>query len=700
MADLHKYTSKEVLNKVLLDSSGSSVAAFSHTSAEALNAALDATNSRLNVSLAGGTITGDVTITGDLTVNSGTSSLVFDESVVGDMSIKGADGGVLYLQTSDTEVEDNEVLGKIAFQAPNEAGGTDAILIGASIHGEAEDTFANDNNSTGLVFSTNTSAAATERMRITSAGNVGIGTSAPVGNLFIKSDLDAADDASMDKFAINIVNEANDANEEVGIGFRISDSTPFANYSPGGAITFERTGSTSQGQIHLKAKGSTSALSLTTAMTIDATSNVFPSTGTSTTSTVFGKLAGDDLAAGAVQNTFIGENAGHENKLGDYNTAIGYNAFSASYVSDLEDVDCSDNVFIGAASGSGTWVTAESKQNVAVGSSTMTGAMNNCNFNTVVGYLSGGALTTADGNTCIGWSSNKLATDASWNTSMGSYSLFQNRSGLKNVAIGYGTMYGYVETTNTKGFNTAVGSEAGFYLGVNAERNTFVGSKSGQGVSSTVLVGGDNTCIGEQSGLLLQGAAHSNTFVGGTAGNTTTIGVENTLLGFACDAQDADAENQVVIGNNLTGTKDNAVFIGNDTSHIENDFNSDATWNHSSDRRQKKDIKDDSLGLSFINDLRTVTYKHKSPSEFPQEWDAYNPDDKEPMGGDKVIHGFIAQEVKEALDKADVDTFQGWDGGSDGRQRVSFEAFVMPLIRAVQELSAKVDELDKKCNCK
>ena len=61
---INKFTSKEVLNKVLLDSSGDAVNAFSHTTQEALNAALDATNSRLNVSLKGGTISGDVTIAG------------------------------------------------------------------------------------------------------------------------------------------------------------------------------------------------------------------------------------------------------------------------------------------------------------------------------------------------------------------------------------------------------------------------------------------------------------------------------------------------------------------------------------------------------------------------------------------------------------------------------------------------------------
>ena len=63
------------------------------------------------------------------------------------------------------------------------------------------------------------------------------------------------------------------------------------------------------------------------------------------------------------------------------------------------------------------------------------------------------------------------------------------------------------------------------------------------------------------------------------------------------------------------------------------------------------------------------------------------------MGGDKVIHGLIAQEVKQALDKQGVDTFSGWDENPDGRQNVSFEAFVLPLIKAVQELSAEVNEL-------
>ena len=68
------------------------------------------------------------------------------------------------------------------------------------------------------------------------------------------------------------------------------------------------------------------------------------------------------------------------------------------------------------------------------------------------------------------------------------------------------------------------------------------------------------------------------------------------------------------------------------------------------------------------------------------------------MGGDKTIHGLIAQEVKQALDNQDVDTFGGWSVGDDGRQRISAEKMVMPLINAVKELSSENKKLKNKLN--
>ena len=83
--------------------------------------------------------------------------------------------GKLLLATSLTDINANDVIGKIDFQAPHEAGGTDAITIAASIQAIAQSTFAADSNATDMIFYTGHSEAATEKFRITSQGELGIG---------------------------------------------------------------------------------------------------------------------------------------------------------------------------------------------------------------------------------------------------------------------------------------------------------------------------------------------------------------------------------------------------------------------------------------------------------------------------------------------------------------------------------------------
>ena len=78
--------------------------------------------------------------------------------------------GKLLLSTALTDINDGDVIGSIGFKAPLEAGGTDAILVGASIHAEADATFSSSVNSTDLVFATGDSDTATEKFRIDSTG--------------------------------------------------------------------------------------------------------------------------------------------------------------------------------------------------------------------------------------------------------------------------------------------------------------------------------------------------------------------------------------------------------------------------------------------------------------------------------------------------------------------------------------------------
>ena len=46
-----------------------------------------------------------------------------------DINVKTSDGGILNLQTSDTTVVANDVIGAVNFQAPDEGSGTDSILL-------------------------------------------------------------------------------------------------------------------------------------------------------------------------------------------------------------------------------------------------------------------------------------------------------------------------------------------------------------------------------------------------------------------------------------------------------------------------------------------------------------------------------------------------------------------------------------------
>jgi len=78
--------------------------------------------------------------------------------------------GKLLLSTSLTDINDGDVIGRIDFQAPLEAGATDSRVVGATILAEADATFSSSVNSTDLVFLTGDSGAATEKLRIDSTG--------------------------------------------------------------------------------------------------------------------------------------------------------------------------------------------------------------------------------------------------------------------------------------------------------------------------------------------------------------------------------------------------------------------------------------------------------------------------------------------------------------------------------------------------
>ena len=127
----------------------------------------------------------------------------------------------------------------------------------------------------------------------------------------------------------------------------------------------------------------------------------------------------------------------------------------------------------------------------------------------------------------------------------------------------------------------------------------------------------------------------------------------------------------------------------------------------SSDERDKLDVVESPLGLDFINDLRPVAYRWKVGEKTPivdgdgrLVLDENGNKTYEIREGVRKNYGLISQEVKQAVDNSGVDDFAGWvqDDMSDpdSHQSLSYEQFIAPLIKSVQELSAEVQTLKAK----
>ena len=93
----------------------------------------------------------------------------------GQLYIKDMDTGdgseaQIILQSGDTDIAANDILGTINFQAPDESTGTDAQLVAAGISAISEGDFSSSSNATKLSFKTASSDTAAETMSLSSAG--------------------------------------------------------------------------------------------------------------------------------------------------------------------------------------------------------------------------------------------------------------------------------------------------------------------------------------------------------------------------------------------------------------------------------------------------------------------------------------------------------------------------------------------------
>ena len=181
--------------------------------------------------------------------------------------------------------------------------------------------------------------------------------------------------------------------------------------------------------------------------------------------------------------------------------------------------------------------------------------------------------------------------------------------------------------------------------------------------------------------------------VGTAAGDGVTTGDNNSGFGAGV-AFDVDADNQTAIGYGATTDSANDIAIGNTSV---DEVKGQVDFTTFSDERIKTNIIDNDLGLDFINMLKPRKFNKVCPAEYPDS--IRKPNDEGAVFTDaqknKVWDGLIAQEVKSAIDSCDT-TFSGWNEESNSKQMITYSTLIMPLIKAIQELSVQVEELKSK----
>ena len=403
----------------------------------------------------------------------------------------------------------------------------------------------------------------------------------------------------------------------------------------------------------------------------------------------------------ATQNCALGSKALFLNTIGYRNTAVGYRSL-------YTNTDGNNNTAVGNRA---LQYNLHGRSNTACGSR----ALNNNttgSSNTAIGYKALHLNDDAQRNTAVGRET-LYFNEGTGNTAIGYLALYSNTIGIYNVAVGYRPLY-----SNTTGsWNTTSGRESLF-------NNTTGESMTASGFQALFAntTGDDNVAIGYRSlysnttgswnttsgreSLLNSTTGSGNTAMGYKALSANTTGEHNTSIGYLSFMNGTNYSNSTAIGYNCEPNASNRVRMGNSAI---TSIGGSVNWSVISDARFKRRVQKDVPGLEFINMLNPVTYQ--------MDMEAIADLNKTPMNmrllkaeaskADIRYSGFLAQEVEQAADQINYD-FSGLEKPAHHQDNYSlrYAEFVVPLVKAVQELSVenqnlklelelKIDEISK-----
>jgi hypothetical protein len=387
--------------------------------------------------------------------------------------------------------------------------------------------------------------------------------------------------------------------------------------------------------------------------------------------TVVGYNTGAALTSGE-QNTFIGTNAGQAVTTGDQSVAVGQSAL-------LVATTGNKNAMFGHRAGAALTTASESTfiGNEA-GESTTTGANN-----VFVGHQAGESNTTGHSNVGIGNGALDALTDGHSNTAVGylaassliTGSPYQTRN---NVAIGREAL----ETQATQEDNVCIGYQAlGTGNSASNSQITAIGSQTAN--AAHAAYGG--TYVGYQAGNVVTSGVH-NTFIGREAGDITTTGDRNICIGVNANGDDSAAYRCIVISTFENTGKGDATFLISAGTGSGNGFqgNNSSAWATTSDRRIKKNIVDNNVGLDKIKQIQVKNFEYRTKDEIT-DWTG-RAVDSVTIEKEGTQLGVIAQEIQEIL----PDVVQERENGC---LSVDSDNITWYLVNAVKQQQTIIDDL-------
>ena len=273
--------------------------------------------------------------------------------------------------------------------------------------------------------------------------------------------------------------------------------------------------------------------------------------------------------------------------------------------------------------------------------------------------------------------------------------MYTNSTGDRNVAVGYEALYSF--QVGADSFNSALGYQAGRGLST-GQLNTFLGGEAGKGVTtgaSNVAVGvaamavgtsaSNCVCVGKDAGVNIT-TGGGNTFVGEDAGDTATTGYANICIGEDSDVDSAGRVRAVVIGQAAGTIAQNNTFRAIGDSGCFNSANT-STWSTTSDERIKKNIVDHTKGLNIINEVKIRNFEYRTAEEITDSALAGKNVADIAVNKTGIQTGLIAQEIETV--RPECVQVDDW-----GIKRVNRDELFWDMMKAIQELSAKVTALE------